>query len=333
VAEFPRGYGRPVRDPTVGTALGAAIRAVAGEGWLAVLGLGVALLRGLLSLPGSAFVVAVGWLAARKTMARGGRLPDVAAVLAHAWATPRFRYIALGLWLAGLLLWWFLRVAWISGAVPVLAWRLAGARPAAPRFEEGAVLRFHRVLPSAVVALLLDLAGRAMLLSTVLAAFLVGTRAQGSRSPGAAALVAAIALAGAALLAASLSTLGDVAVARASMAGEGPVEALRGAVRSFLRRPAAFLTAILAVALATGLATGSAQGVLGTLASAARAGPRTLSLVPEAMLAVLAALLLAGAELWRLAAVGVLSLASQPWREDRLMSFRSESLGMRPPSQ
>lgn len=326
-------YGAAVREPTVGSALGAGFRAVVGESWLAVLGLAVAMLRGLLSLPGTAFVVAVLWVAVRKTALHGGRLPEAAAVVAQAWATPRFRFVALGLWLAGLLLWWMLRVAWVSGAVPVLAWRMGGMPGQPTRFEDGAVYRFHRVLPTAVAALLLDLAGRAMVVSAVLAVVAVGARAQGSRSPGAAAFVAALALATSLFLAASASTLGDVAVARSAVAGEGPAAALRRALGSFLGRPAAFLAAVLAVGVVGALATGSAQAMVGTLGSVARGGPRALVAIPEGMVAAAAALLVAGAELWRLAAVAVLALAPQPLLEKRSMSFRSESFGMRPPSQ
>jgi hypothetical protein len=173
-----------------------------------------------------------------------------------------------------------------------------------------------------------------MVVAAFLAAVAVGSRAQGSRSPGAAAFVAAVAIATSLFLSASLSTLGDVAVARAAVAGEGPLQALGRGLRSFLARPAAFLAAVLAVGVAGLLATGSAQGVLGTLGSVAQGGPRALVALPQAMLSVAAALLVAGVELWRLAAVAVLSLARQPAREEkRSMSFRSESLGMRPPSQ
>jgi hypothetical protein len=184
-----------------------------------------------------------------------------------------------------------------------------------------------------VASLGLEMAGRGLLVSTAVAAFLVGARAQGSRAPGAAALVAAVAVAATALLASSLSLVGDVVVARAAMAGEGPGTAMRGAMRSFLARPAAFLVAVLAVGVAMTVVSGTAQGVLGALASGARGGPRLLGLLPEAMLAVFAGFLVAAAELWRLAAVGVLSLARQPGREKRWMSLRSESLGIRPPSQ
>ena len=80
----------------------------------------------------------------------------VALSLAGVWGSPRARSIALGLWLGGLLLWWALRVAWIAGALPILASRMSAA-PARPSFAEGAAWRFARVLPAAVFALALGL--------------------------------------------------------------------------------------------------------------------------------------------------------------------------------
>jgi hypothetical protein len=73
--------------------------------------------------------------------------------------------------------------------------------------------------------------------------------------------------------------------------------------------------------------------VLGALGGFARGGPRMVLLFPEMLLSVLAALVAAGAELWRLSALGALALSPQSGRETRWMSLRSESLGIRPPSQ
>ncbi len=317
----------------MGRALGAGFRAVASEPSVAVLGMGVTLFRGALALPGTAFVVAVSWLSAREALVRGGGPDAVLGAVLQVWQSPRFRSIAIGLWLAGLLLWGALRVAWVAGAVPLVAWRMSGARGEEPRFSQGAAWRFHRVLPVAVVALLLDLAGRAMVLAAALGVLAVGARAQGSASAGATAFVAALALAASAFLASSLSALGDVAVARAAIAGEDAGRAVAGGVRSFLARPAAFLAAVLAVWLATGLATGSVQGVLSALGSVARGGPPALQMFPQLLLAVAASLLAAGSELWRISAVGALALSAQSGRETRWMSLRSESLGIRPPSQ
>ncbi len=317
----------------MGSALGAGFRAVAGESWVAVLGLGVTVVRGALALPAVAFVGAVSSMAAGEALRRGGGPEAALGALLQAWTSPRFLSIAAGLWLAGVLLWGAVRVAWVAGAAPLVAWRLSGTHGEPPGFAQGVAWRFHRVLPVAVIALLLDLAGKAMVLLVLLGVIGVGVRIQGRGAPGAAAFVAALALAGSAFLAASLSTLGDVAVARAALAGEPAGLALRRGALAFLSRPAACVAVVLAVWVAAGLAAGSAQGVLGAFGGMARGGPRMLVVLPDMLLAVLAALVAAGAELWRLSALGVLALSPQSGRETRWMSLRSESLGIRPPSQ
>jgi hypothetical protein len=291
--------------------------------------MGVTLARGALALPAVAFVLAVSSVAARDSLRGGGGLEGAMGAVLHLWASPRFRSIAVGLWLAGVLLWGAVRIAWVAGAAPLLAWRLSGSRGEEPSFAQGAAWRFQRVLPVAVLALLLDIAGRAMILLASMGILAIGARIQGRGPPGAVAFVAALALASSAFLATSLSALGDVAVVRAAMAGETAGQALGRGARAFLSRPAACLVVVLAV----WVAAGSAQGVLTALASVVRGGPRMLLFLPEMLFAVLAALVAAGAELWRLSALGVLALAPQPGRENRWMSLRSESLGIRPPSQ
>lgn len=297
----------------------------------------VTLARGLLALPAVAFLTALSWLTLVGAVSRGGGLDEIALSLARIGGSTRARSILLGLWLAGLLLWGALRVAWVSGAMPLLAWRLAGRRGEPPTFASGIAWRFHRVLPVAAAALLLGLAGQSMLLAGVVGAVAIAGPARVSSSPGVVAFVTAGALIAAIVIATSLSVLGDVAVARAGMAGEGPGRALTRAARSFLARPAAFLVAALAVWLATTLAVGSVQGFLGALAGILRGGPRALLVFPELALAVVAALLASAAEIWRLSAVGALALGDQPERqperEPRRMSLRTESLGILPPSQ
>jgi hypothetical protein len=172
-----------------------------------------------------------------------------------------------------------------------------------------------------------------MLLAAGVAVVRMAGPAQGSGAALAFAFVAAVGLAAAAALAASLSVLGDVAVARSAIAGEPAGVAVPGAVRAFLARPAALLGAVLAVGLAAVLAAGAVQGFLGALAGGVRSGPKTLLLFPELALAVIAALLASAAEMWRLGAVGVLALGGQEWREARPKSLRSDSLGILPPSQ
>jgi hypothetical protein len=317
----------------VRAALGAGLRAVRAESWLVVGGLGLTLFRGVLAFPAFAFVTAVSWVGARQTLRAGGGMDAVAATLAHVWVSPRARSIALGLWLAGVLLWGALRVAWIAGSMPLLGWRLAGGQGPEPRFSSGAAWGFGRLLPVAVASVLLDLLGRLLVVAALLGAVAIGARIQGTGSGGPAAFVAALALAASAFLGASLSALGEVAVARSAVGGEAPARSLGGAVRSLLDRPAAFVAALLAVALAAGLATGAVQGFLGAAGGPVRGVGARLFLVPELFLAALAALVAAGAELWRLSAVAVLALGGQPGGEPRRMSFRSDSLGIRPPSQ
>ena len=319
-------------QPTVGRALGAGMRAVAGEAWLAVLGMLVLLGRGLLALPASAFWGAVSAMVLAGAVRRGGGPGELVRSLAGVWASPRARSIAVGLWLAGLLLWWALRVAWIAGALPILAARMSG-QPTRPAFAEGAAWRFARVLPSAAVALLLDLLAYAMVLAAILGAAAVGASSSRAGAPAAFAFVTAAALVAVLFLGAALHVLGDAAVARAAMAGDGPGAALGGAVRTLLRRPAALVAGLLAVAVATSVATGSVQLSVGAVPGVLRAGARGLFLVPEVLLATLGALVAAGAELWLLAVVGALALGGQPRRAERPSSLRSESFGMRPPSQ
>jgi len=326
-------YGPGVHRPTVGQVLGAGFSAAAGEIWVAGLGMAVAFARGLLALPAMAFLTALSWLTVVGAVGRGGGLDEIALSLAHIGGSTRARSILAGLWLAGLLLWGALRLTWVAGAMPLLAWRLAGRRGERPTFASGAAWRFHRVLPVAVAALVLGLGGQLMLLAGVVGAVAIAGPAQLSSSPGVVAFVTAGALIAATVIATSLSVLGDVAVARASMAGEGPGVALTRAARSFLARPAAFLTVVLVVWLATTLAFGSLQGFLGALAGTLRGGPRALLVFPEMALAVVGALLASAAEMWRLSAVGALALGDQPEREPRRMSLRTESFGSLPPSQ
>jgi hypothetical protein len=322
-----------VHRPTVGQALGAGFRATAGEIWVAGLGIAVTFARGLLALPAMAFLTALSWLTVVGVASRGGGLDEIGLSLARIGVSTRSRSILVGLWLAGLLLWGALRVAWVSGAMPLLAWRLAGRRGEPPTFAAGAAWRFHRVLPVAIAALVLGLAGQSMILAGVVGTVAIAGPAQVSSSPGVVAFVTAGALIAAIVIATSLSVLGDVAVARAGMAGEGPWLALTRAARSFLERPAALLVAVLAVWLATALAIGSVQGFLGALAGTLRGGPRALLVFPEMALAAVAAILASAAEMWRLSAVGALALGDQPEREPRRMSLRTESLGILPPSQ
>ena len=290
----------------MGRALGAGVRAVWRERWLAAGGLAVALAHGALALPAWIFVSAAGWLGVQAALERDGGPLQVLAWALAAWTSPRVLALAAGLWLAGWLLSGALRVAWIAGAMPILAGRLSGTT--APHFHAGLAYRFAPAAGAAVVALALDLLGQTLVLATGLGALAVLPRAQGSAHPGAVAAVVAAAAVSAAFLSISLSVLGDATVVRAAVAGEGPGTAAMLAARRFLDRPAAFVAAALAVGLAALLAVGTLES-LGSLATGLVGGaPPLLLAVPQLLIAALSGLLAAAAELWRLSALASLSL-------------------------
>jgi hypothetical protein len=323
-------------ETTVGQALGAGLRAVARQLWLAPVGMAVGLAQGLLLLPATAFGSVVAFLALRSLAERTpppGPAPEEALRWLAAMArSPRFLGIAVGLWLAGTLLWAALRVAWISGAMPVLARELAGGQGGETEFPPGAAYRSGSVLVTATMAFLLDLVAQAMLVAVAGGALALAAPARRSGAAGTLALVAASAGVAAVFLAATLSVLGDAAVARAALSGEGPARSLWRSARALLRRPAAFVAAALGVLVATAVAVGSVQGAFGALAGSLGRAPRLLFLAPELLLWALVALVAAAAELWRLGTLGALALSTYPGGERR-SSLRSDSLGMRPPSQ
>jgi hypothetical protein len=268
----------------------------------------VALSRGLLALPATAFAAAMSWIAVRAALSGGSNPADALLASLEIWTSPGTRSIGLGLWLAGLLLWGALRAAWIAGALSALGRDLSGQKETGPAFAVGVAYRFDRVAASAVVALLLDMGGQAMAFASAGAALALLPLARGTAAPGAMSAVAATALAASLFLAASLSVLGDAAVARAAMAGESPGRALARALAAFVRRPSAFVAASLGVSLATVLTVGSLESLFGILANAAAGAPRALLFAPQVLLGGLSAFLAAGAELWRLSAIGALAL-------------------------
>jgi hypothetical protein len=296
-----------VGEPTVGRALRAALGAVWRERWLAPVGLGVALARGALALPAVLFLSGVGALAARAALERGSGPRQAGLWAAAALTSPRVLAIGAGLWLSGWLLWGALRAFWIGSAMPVLASRLSGA-PDRPDLASGAAWRFGPVLAASAAAAVLDLLGHLLVVATALGALAVYPRAHGSPHPGAVALVVAGAATAAVFLSVALSTLADAAVARAATAGEGPGRAFPGALSRLLARPAAFVAAVLGVALAGFLALGSLEGAASLATGFAGRAPPVLLAVPELFVAAVAAMLAAGVELWRLAALAVLSL-------------------------
>jgi hypothetical protein len=243
-------------------------------------------------------------------VARDGGPGEMLAWTLAVLTAPRVLAIGAGLWLVGWLLWAALRVAWLAGALPILAARMAD-RPG-PEFPPGLAWRFAPTAGSAVVALALDLGGQILLAATGLGLLALLPRAHGSSSPGAVAAVAAAAVVAATFLALSLSVLADATVARSAVAGEGPGTAALRALSRLLARPAAFVAAVLGVGVAGLLAVASFQS-LGSLATGfVRGAPPILLVVPEAMIAAVAAMLAAGLELWRLSALAVLSLGAGP---------------------
>lgn len=300
---------RAMAELSVRHALGAGLKAVGGEAWLPVLGMALSLSRGALALPATAFAVAASYLALRGSLAGGSDPAQALLAALAAFGSPRGRAIALGLWLAGLLLFGALRAAFLAGALATLGRDLSGERGSGPAFAAGVAYRFGRVAAAGALALLADVLGQAMALACAAAALAIVPSAQRANAPGVIAVAAAAALAGTLLLAAFLSVIGDVLLARAALAGEPAGRAAARALVAFARRPAAFLAASLGVWVATLLAVGSTQGLFGALASAAAGGPSLLLVAPQVLVAALSALVASAAELWRLTAVGALSLA------------------------
>ncbi|HVP69311.1 MAG TPA: hypothetical protein VMT17_18825 [Anaeromyxobacteraceae bacterium] len=300
-----------MQGPSVTQALGLALRVLAREVWLAVLGMAVALARGALVFPAMAFAAAASLAALRASLATGSTPPEAALFsIVGLWTSPRARSIAVGLWLAGWLLWGALRAAWVAGSLSALGRQVVGSQGDPPAFAAGVAYRFDRVLVTAAAALVLELGGLAMVGTSAAAAGMLLPAAREASSRGPIAAVAALALSGSVFVAVCLSVLGEVAVARAAMAGELPGRALTRAVAAVALRPAAFVAAALAVAVATLLATGSIESLFAVLAGAAAGAPRALLVAPQLLLAALTALLAAFAELWRLAALGVLALGA-----------------------
>jgi hypothetical protein len=271
----------------------------------------VALARGLLLLPAALFAGAIAWLAFRSALGRGSAPPEAFAAVVAAASSPRALSIAMGLWLAGWVLWGALRVAWVAGSLPILARRMAGPNGPIPAFSAGLAYRFAPALGAALVAAVLDALGQGLLLAVAAGALALLPRTRASASPGAVAAVVAAAAASAAFLAASLSALGDAAVARAATAGEPVGRAVARAASRFARRPAAFVAAVMAVWLGAALAMGSLQSAGSLLAGVAARAPPPLLAVPELLLGALSAMLAAAAELWALATLAVLALGGE----------------------
>jgi hypothetical protein len=297
--------------PTVLQALRRAARATAANLWLAPVGLVVGVVRGLAALPAQLFAVAILQLAASSWGMRIGplRAPGTSldGVLVAA-TSPRFVGIALGLWLAGLLISAVVRVGYLAGALATLGRDLAGAPPArafAPAFAFGVA----GLLPAAGLAFAVELGASAALAGAAVGAAIVARGAPVHPVVGAA--VAAAALAGAALASVVAGAVADATLARAAIRGDPPLRALARAAWRVGRRPAAFVAVALAATAAQLVFGGSAEALAAVAAGAGPTHPLVL-LGPQLMVAVLGMLVAVLAELWRLAAVAILACHAEP---------------------
>jgi hypothetical protein len=297
--------------PSLFAAAGLGLRALAREPWLLAVGIVVALARRAALWP--AWAVA-GVLVVRAALAALSRDPldpgapaeGVLAVL----AAPRFLALVAGLWLAGAALGAAVRVAYLAGALPSLAGAMAGVP--GPRFAAGVAFGFPRVLATAGLGLVLEVAGALFGWTLALAAGVVTARAaaQGGSPLLAAAVAAALTLALAVPLA--LSAVADAAVARAALRQEGPGAAFAAGGARFLARPGTFLLAALAFGLVGAAAPGAVEAAGGIVTGFAQGSSPALALGPNLMLAVLAAAVAAGIDLAWLGTVAALAAAEQP---------------------
>lgn len=283
-------YG-PAVPPTLAPALGLALRAVRREAWLVAGGTLVSLLRRVLKLPALVFV----WVLAADAAllaARQRPLDPFAPFegVIDALTAPRVIAIAVGLWLVGTVAGAALRVAWISGAVPVLGGAMAGTPRGSTGFVEGVAYGFPRVLATALLALVAEIAALVFALALGAGALRGAVAAAGSGASPLLAAGAALALTLAIAVPLGVAGAADAAVARAALRGEGPGAALAAVARRFLARPATFVLAVLAFGLLGGVLPGAVEA-FGSAATALVPddAPGALAFGPWAMVAAAAA--------------------------------------------
>ncbi|HEU4383497.1 MAG TPA: hypothetical protein VFR85_08345 [Anaeromyxobacteraceae bacterium] len=295
--------------PTVSAALGLGWRAAVRHAWLAPVGMVAALSRTLLAAPVAAFAWYLAGTAAALRL-QEAPLPEAALEAAvDALTSPRGAALIIGLWAGGSVLAWAARLAWLAGALPTLGQTLAGRDSSQPLFALGVAYGLPRLLGTAALAWILEMLGSAFSWGVALASLLVTVRARAmAAGPGAAAVVAA-ALTFAVAVPLLVAAVGDAALGRAAILGEGPARAVGRAALRVANRPAAFLLAGLAVALFGALAAGSIQGIATAATGFARARAAWLMLGPDMVVAVTAALVAAWVELWRLGVTAVLGCA------------------------
>jgi hypothetical protein len=302
----PAGRYRPGVPPTLFAALGLGFRAVTREGWLVPVGALVAAARRAALWPAWAVLWAL--LARAALRAFAARPFDSDAPLEGALAalaSPRLVGLFAGLWLAGALLGAALRVAWLAGALPTLAGGMAGAP--GPRFAAGAVYGFPRVLAAAALGLLADLAGGLFSWTLALASLRVTASAAGDGGGALVAAAVALALTLAIAVPLALGALSDAAVARAALRDEGPGAAFAGSTVRFLSRPGSFVLAAAGFALAAVIAPASVEAFAGAATGFARGADPIVLLGPNLVVAVLALLVAAAVDLWRLGTFAALA--------------------------
>jgi len=302
-----------VHAPSLGAAAALGGRAALRSGWLAAVGLAVALARRALVAPATA--VAWALLLSGAVAAARARPFSPAAPLAGALAvlgSPRFLALAFGLWLAASLLGASLRAAYLAGALPTLGGALAGEAHPPPRFATGIAYGFPRVAGTALLGWVLDLTGGLFAGALALGALQVASRAPDSGRPILLAAAAAAALATGVGVALALSVVADAAVARAALRGERPAQALAAAGARVLARPGTFLLAGIVFGVAAALAAGGVQSVGGLATGFARRVDPLLLLGPQLMIGAAGALVAAFLDLWWLGTVSVLAGGEEP---------------------
>lgn len=299
--------------PTLGSAIRMASAAFRREAWLAALGLLVTGARRATSWP----AIWAGWgLVLRAALAAAAQHPlQAAAPLEGALAmatSSRFLGMVGGLWLGGAVLSGALRVAWVSGALPVLGAAMAGEPRGAHGFADGLVDGFARVLPAAVLGFVLELSGALFALTLALAAAVLAGRGGGfGAALGlSAAVAAALTLALAVPLA--LSTAADALVARSAMLREPLADALLGVARRFFAHPGAFLLGALLFGVLGLVAQVSIHVAGGVATGFAPRAPALVALGPRLMLGALSALVAGVVDLVWLATLAVMSCGHAP---------------------
>jgi hypothetical protein len=298
------------RIPSLRSAIRLSASAFRREAWLAALGLLVTGARRVTSWPALWTASLLVWRAAQSAAARDPASP--LAPLEGAFAvvgSARFLGVVGGLWLAGALVAGALRVAWISGAVPTLGAAMAGQPRGTAGFAEGVAQGFGRVLPAALLGLVLELTGAVFAAALAFASALLLANPGTPGPAGVAGLAAATALALVLALAVplALSTASEALVTRAALLREPAAAALAAVARRFVGRPGSFLAGAMLFGV-VGLMVQLAVRAFGAMSTGFAVDvPALLRLGPDLMIGVLAALLAGVLDLVWLGTLAVLS--------------------------